>query len=73
MLCMLNQEAACPAVQQPTTPKHPGAPPAALTEAAHVAQVAKVVGAHQRQQHVIVLLALVLVHRGDLWWGVVGG
>ncbi len=54
-----------------TTMCHPTHPtysllPSALTEAAHVAQVAKVVGAHQRQQHIVVLLALVLVHRGDL-------
>jgi hypothetical protein len=34
-------------------------------EAAHVAQMADIVGAHEREEDVVVLLALVLVHGGD--------
>ena len=37
-----------------------------LTEAAHIAQVAKVVGPNQAQQHIVVLLALELVDGGHL-------
>ena len=59
---MLDHQPLTRAHQQPCP--CPALEAAPLTQAAHVTQVPEVVGPHQREQHVVVLLALVLVGGG---------